>query len=431
MALLLPRRPLKALFMHQNFPGQYAHLGPALAQRQGVTVVGMGEKPGYGAPGVQYLAYGAPRGAGEQTHRYLRTLEASVRRGQHVANRLVKLRDSGFSPDIIVCHPGWGEGLFVKDVFPRARCLFYWEFYYNAEGQDLGFDPEQEVSLDDAARVRVLNATQLISLQVADWGVSPTRWQWSRYPAWARRRITCLHEGVDTNRCAPREDAAFKLPDGQVLTRRDTVISYVARNLEPYRGFPTVMRALPRLLRERPELQVVMVGGHEVSYGKKPTDAPSWKDKMLAELGDELDLSRIHFTGRVPHDQLHQLFRITRAHVYLTYPFVLSWSMLEAMACGALVVGSDTPPVAEVIRHGRNGLLVPFFDPDAVARTVLDVLARPEVYAPLAAAGRRSIVERYDLVTRCLPRQLDLVEKLAAGGEPEPEPEMLQGFQAA
>jgi glycosyltransferase involved in cell wall biosynthesis len=421
MALLLPKRPLRALFIHRNFPGQYAHLAPALAARSGVTVYGIGEKPGYSAPGVQYFDYGQAKGAGEQTHRYLRPFEGSLRRGQLLANKLVQLRDKGMKPDVIVCHPGWGEGLFLKDVFPKARTLFYWEFFYNSEGQDMGFDPAQPVTLDDAARVRVLNATQLVSLQSADWGISPTRWQWSRYPTWARRRITCLHEGVDTERCAPRADAVFRTPEGREFRRGDPVVSYVARNLEPYRGFPTFMRALPRIQRERPDLHVVVVGGNEVSYGKKPDGAENWKAKMMEEVGRELDLSRIHFTGRIAHDSLHDLFRVTRAHIYLTYPFVLSWSMLESMACGALVVGSDTPPVAEAIRHGHNGLLVPFFEPDALARTVLSVLADPDAHAPIAAAARQSIIDRYDLKTRCLPRQLDLVEKLAAGGEPEPD----------
>ncbi|MDO9501196.1 MAG: glycosyltransferase family 4 protein [Falsiroseomonas sp.] len=421
MALLLPRRPLKAMFIHQNFPGQYAHLAPALAQRPGVQVWGVGEKPGYSAPGVQYIAYGAPKGAGEQTHRYLRPLEAATRRGQHLANKLVQLRDQGLRPDIIVCHPGWGEGLFLKDVFPQARTLYYWEFYYNSTGQDLGFDPAQPVGLDDAARIRALNATQLISLQSADWGISPTRWQWSRYPDWARRRISCLHEGVDTERCAPNPAAVFRTPEGREFRRGDEVISYVARNLEPYRGFPSFLRALPRLQRERPGLHTVIVGGNEISYGRKPEGAENWKAKLLAEMGDRLDLSRIHFTGRVAHDALHDLFRVTRAHVYLTYPFVLSWSMLEAMACGALVVGSDTPPVTEVVQHGRNGLLVPFFEPERLAQTVLQVLAAPEHHAGLAAQGRADIIARYDLRTHCLPRQLDMVEKLAAGGEPEAE----------
>lgn len=416
-----PRRPLRAVFIHHNFPGQWTHLAPALAERAGVQVWGLGEKEGYRAPGVQYIAYGTPRGAGEQTHRYIRSLEAAVRRGQLIANRLVQARDrEGLDPDVICCHPGWGEGLFLKDVFPRARTLYYWEFYYNAFGQDLGFDPAAPVTLDDAARVRVLNATQLLSLQAADWGVSPTRWQWSRYPDWARRRISVLHEGVDTGRCVPREGAMFRTPGGATFRAGDPVISYVARNLEPYRGFPSFLQALAILQRERPELQAVVVGGNEVSYGRRPEGAASWKEKLLAEMEGRLDLARIHFTGRIPHDELHDLFRVTAAHVYLTYPFVLSWSMLEAMACGALVVGSDTPPVAEVITHGETGLLVPFFDAEAIARAVLGVLADPAAHAPIAAAGRRHVVERYDLRGVSLPRQLAMVERLAAGLEPAP-----------
>jgi len=424
MALLLPKRPLTAMFIHQNFPGQYAHAAPAMAARSGVSVHAVGEKPGYSAPGVNYIAYGTPKGAGETTHRYLRPFEAATRRGQHIANRLVQLRDKGLKPDIIVCHPGWGDGLFVKDVFPQARTLFYWEFFYASTGQDLGFDPAQQVTLDDAARVRTLNATQLVSLQSADWGVSPTRWQWSRYPAWARARMSCLHEGVDTQRCAPRAEAMFRTPEGREFRRGDPVISYVARNLEPYRGFPSFMRAMVRIQRERPDLHAVVVGGNEVSYGKKPEGAENWKAKMMEEVGRELDLSRIHFTGRVAHDALHDLFRVTQAHIYLTYPFVLSWSMLEAMACGALIIGSDTAPVAEAVTHGRNGLLVPFFEPETLARTVVSVLADRDKYEHLAAAGRQSVIEQYDLKTVCLPRQLDMIEKLAAGGEPAPEPEL-------
>ncbi len=414
-------RPVRALFIHQNFPGQWAHLAPALAQRPGAEVWALGEKEGYAAPGVRYVAYGAPDGPGAQTHRYIRGLEGAIRRGQKLANRLVQLRDrEGLSPDLIVCHPGWGEGLFLKDVFPRARCVYYWEFYYNAHGQDLGFDPAQPVGLDEAARVRVMNATQLLSLQAADWGISPTRWQWSRYPDWARARISVLHEGVDTARCAPRAGAVFRTPQGREFRKGDPVISFVGRHLEPYRGFPSFLRALAIMQRARPDLQAVVVGADGVSYGKKPEGAAHWREKMLAELDGQLDLSRIHFTGRVAHDALHELFRVTAAHVYLTYPFVLSWSMIEAMACGAVIVGSDTPPVAEAIAHGRTGLLVPFFDPEAIARTTLSVLADPAAHAPIGAAARASAIARYDLATVCLPRQLALLDRILAGQAPKP-----------
>ena len=422
MPAFAPRRPLRALFVHKNFPGQYAHLAPVLAERVGVQVYGMGEKPGVVVPGVRYVDYGTPTGPAEQTHRYIRSLDGAVRRGQMIANRLVKMRNEhGFRPDIVVCHPGWGDGLFLKDIFPAARTLYYCEFYYNAFGQDIGFETGGRVSLDDAARVRMLNATQLVSLQAADWTVSPTRWQRSRYPDWARRRMSIAHEGVDTQRCAPREDAFFRLPDGRRLRRGDPVISYVARNLEPYRGFPSFMKALAVLQKERPQLEAVVVGGDEVSYGSRPDGAENWRTKVLAELEGQLDLTRIHFIRALPHDELHQLFRITRAHVYLTYPFVLSWSMLESMACGAVLVGSATPPVQEVIEDGVNGLLVPFTEPERIAETVLKVLNDPAGHAHLAEAGRRTVVERYDLFTVCLPRQLDLIERVAAGLDPAPE----------
>jgi glycosyltransferase involved in cell wall biosynthesis len=388
-----PRRPLRALFVHQNFPGQYAHLAPALAERAGVQVWGVGEKEGYGAPGVRYIAYGQPRGAGEQTHRYIRSLEAAIRRGQLLANRLVQMRDKeGLKPDIVVCHPGWGEGMFLKDVFPQARTLYYWEFYYNAFGQDLGFDPGQQVTLDDAARVRALNATQLISLQSADWGVSPTRWQWSRYPDWARRRISVLHEGVDTDRCAPRAGAVFRTPEGREFRKGDEVISYVARNLEPYRGFPSFLQALAILQAERPGLHAVVVGGTEVSYGKKPDGAASWKDKLLAEMDGRLDLSRIHFTGRVAHDALHELFRVTAAHVYLTYP---SCSPVDAGGDGLRRRRNSGPNHAAGSpmrsRIARPACWSPFFEPEAIAPAQYTRAGRPGRPAGLAEAARASV----------------------------------------
>jgi glycosyltransferase involved in cell wall biosynthesis len=417
-----PRRPLRALFVHRNFPGQYAHLAPVLAERMGCQVWSLGEKDIARLPGVRHLHYGTPGETPDGTHRHLRPLDAAVRRAEAAAARLTEARDKeGLRPDIILCHAGWGEALFLRDVFPDARTLHYCEFYYHAAGQDVGFDPAHPVTPAEAMRVRMLNATQLVSLQSADWGVSPTEWQRSRYPAWARRRISRIHEGIDTTRCAPREGVVLRTPGGHEFRKGDPVISYAARNLEPYRGFPSFLAALALMQKERPDLHAVVVGGDEVSYGTRPPSAATWREEMLARMAGQLDLARIHFTGRLPHDALHALFRVTAAHVYLSFPFVLSWSVLEAMACGAVVVGSDTPPVAEVIAHGGNGLLAPFWDPPAIARAVLGVLADPAGHAHLGAAARRSVVERFDLHSVCLPRQLDLIERVAAGRDPDPE----------
>ncbi len=407
---------VQALFIHQNFPGQYRHLAPVIAQRKGAKVVGLGERPNVALPGVQHIRYPAPQGAGEKTHRYLRPIEAALRRGQAAAQACVGLQRQGFRPDVICCHPGWGEGLYLRDVFPDARLLYYCEFYYTARGADVGFDPTQEVTLDEMARVRTLNITQLLSLESADWGISPTAWQRSRYTPLLRDRISVVHEGVDTDHTAtPEGPAEFALPDGRVLRRGDEVVSFVSRNLEPYRGFDVFMRALPVVLGRRPNAQVVVVGGEERGYGRMAPGGGSWKTHMLKELEGKLDLARVHFVGRVPHPALLALFRLATVHVYLTYPFVLSWSMIEAMGCGALVLGSATPPVQEVIRPGDNGLLVNFHATGELADAVVGVLTAPERYAPLRAAARRTAVERYDLRTVCLPQQVALFDAIAQG----------------
>jgi glycosyltransferase involved in cell wall biosynthesis len=405
---------MRVLFVHQNFPGQYRHIAPALAARPGYQVIGLGENPGDELPGVQHVRYKAPDPAGEKTHRYIKRFEAAVRRGQTVARAALALQQRGFVPDLICCHPGWGEGLFLRDVWPDARTLFYFEFYYHASGADVGFDPPgREVGVDEACRVRTLNTTHLLSLQTADWGQTPTEWQRSRFPDWARPRISAVHEGVDTTVIRPNPAARFTFADGRVLAPGDEVVTFVGRGLEPYRGFHTFMRALPALLRARPQAQVVLVGGDDPHYGSKPPDAASWREKLLAELDGQLDLSRVHFTGKVPHSALQALYSVSAAHVYLTYPFVLSWSMLEAMASECLLIGSATAPVQEVIRDGENGLLVDFFDADALAERIIRVLENPADYRHMRLAARRSVQARYDLNSICLPQHLALIDAVA------------------
>lgn len=404
---------MRVLFVHQNFPGQYRHLAPALAAR-GVQVLALGENAGDALPGVGHHRYPAPRGAGEGTHPYLRRLEAYTRRGQEVARAAVALRARGFVPDVIAAHPGWGEALFLRDVFPDARLLLHCEFHFHADGADIGFDPlNGEVTLDKRASTRFLNATQLLSLDSADRGLAPTRWQWSRYPEWVRAKTAVIHEGVDTRLASPDGVAVFALPDGRMLRRGDPVVTYVARQLEPYRGFHSFMRALPALQRRRPDAEIVVVGGEDVSYGSPPPGGGSWKSALLAELGPALDLSRVHFIGRIPYARLLDLFRVSAAHLYLTYPFVLSWSLLDAMACGAAVLASDTAPVREVVEEGVNGRLVDFFDGAMIAARLAEMLDAPGALEPLRAAARRTVLERYDLARICLPAQIALIEELA------------------
>jgi glycosyltransferase involved in cell wall biosynthesis len=323
-------------------------------------------------------------------------MEAATLHGQAVARVLLEMKKKGFTPDAVLAHPGWGESLFVKDVFPDARLVHYCEWYYNAEGADLGFDPEFPLTFDDRARIRTWNALHALNLTQCDAAVTPTHWQKSRHPEIFHPKITVQHEGIDTEHLGPDPNAVIKTPNGTVLKAGDPVVTYVARNLEPYRGFHIFMRALEKLQQQHKTVHALIVGGDEVSYGKRPKDARHWREKMLREV--ELDPTRTHFMGKLPRAQYIKVLQVSAAHVYLTYPFVLSWSLLEAMACGALVVASDTAPVRDVVRDGEGATLVPFFDPPAIANRVSGALTSADQRPNIAGKARR-LTARYSFAS--------------------------------
>jgi glycosyltransferase involved in cell wall biosynthesis len=404
---------MKILFVHQNFPAQYRWLAQTLAGDKRWEVMALGEagniKRRGKLPGVNTAGYAAPQPASQQTHHYVKPLEGAVRRGQAVVRACLELKKRGFVPDLVYAHPGWGEALFLRDVYPNARITLYCEFYYRATGRDVGFDPEFPATLDDIFRVRIKNAASILSLEAADAGISPTRWQRDAFPGEYRDRIALIHEGVDTTVVKPDAHAELALPKGPRLTARDEVVTYIARNLEPYRGFHTFMRALPEILKRRPKAHVLVVGADGVSYGQSPPKGTTYRKKYLEEIGNGVDLSRVHFMGQVPYETLLKVYQVSSVHVYLTYPFVLSWSLLEAMAAGCAVLASRTPPVEEVIVDGENGYLVDFFKPGEIAERVDALLSRPQDTVPVRERARKTIVERYDLKSICLPRQLELV----------------------
>jgi glycosyltransferase involved in cell wall biosynthesis len=404
---------LNVLFVHQNFPGQYKHLLNHLAASREHDVVFMTQRPNTRTPNVKQIVYRPAGKPAAATHRYLHGTEAAILNAQAAWKAATKLRQQGFKPDLIVGHNGWGETLFLKDVFPDAPLLGYFEFFYSARGVDVGFDPEFPSNDDGRLRTSVMNAVNLMGLEAADWGQSPTQWQRDQYPARYHPMLTVVHEGIDTETVRPDPKAWVELKARGIRLRAgDEVITYVARNLEPYRGFHVFMRALPALLKRRPNAHVLIVGGDEVSYGASLPKGQTYRKKMLAEVGSELDGKRVHFFGRLPYELYLKVLQVSAAHLYLTYPFVLSWSMLEAMAAGCAVVASRTPPVEEVLRDGENGVLVDFFSTAEIVDAIDRVLEDPERTQRMRAAARQTIVERYDLRSVSLPQQLELLRSV-------------------
>ncbi|MES3002774.1 MAG: glycosyltransferase [Pseudomonadota bacterium] len=408
---------MRFLFVHQNFPGQFRHVSQALAAR-GHEVVSLGVNTPTGEPvrGVRQMLYReAPFPAQKVDHPLagpLHELADKAARGESAARAMQALQKSGFVPDVVVAHSGWGEALFAKDVFPAARLVVYAEYYYGGAGSDTAFDPEfSRPSLANDQRVRIRNTHLLHALSACDVALTPTEFQKSRHPAWAHERLRVIHEGIDTLRFQPDANAVVQLQAaGLTLRPGDEVVTFVARQLEPYRGYHVFMRALPLLQKLRPNARVVLVGGDGTSYGANPPPGKTWRDIFLGEVAKQLDMGRVHFVGRVAHKTLTQLMQVSAVHTYLTYPFVLSWSLLEAMSIGCLVIGSDTAPVREVIEDGRNGLLTDFFDHEALAHKIADALARQDELKPLRVAARETIVRRFDLASYCLPAQIAMLE---------------------
>ncbi|GJD92613.1 D-inositol-3-phosphate glycosyltransferase [Methylobacterium hispanicum] len=410
---------MRVLFVHQNFPGQYRHIAPALGQMPGneVVALGMAERPQM--PGIRYVRYGLKRTSTPGIHALAEDFEAKVIRAEAAARACLRLKAEGFAPDIIVAHPGWGETLLLKDVWPDAKQLSFIEFNYSAAGADVGFDPEFPLVGEDAHfKIRLKNAHNFLTFEHSDWLISPTHWQGAQVPATYRHKLSVIHDGIDTDLIKPNPRATISLNrDGVNLKPGDEVVTFVNRNLEPYRGYHMFMRALPEILRRRPRARVVLVGGNGVSYGSAPKDGRSYREMFLDEVKDRLDLSRVHFVGQIPYPIFLNLLQVSAAHVYLTYPFVLSWSLLEAMAAGCAVIGSRTQPVEEVLRHRENGVLVDFFSPQEIADATVDALARPHAHRDLRAAARRS-AKAYDLKRVCLPQHIQLIEAVAAGRAP-------------
>jgi glycosyltransferase involved in cell wall biosynthesis len=405
---------MNVLFVHNNFPGQYRHIARTLAQNPQVRVTAIGASTSRPIDGVNLVKYSLTNVEASSAHPFARRFDMECHRGEQILYALSSLAATGFVPDLIMAHPGWGETLPLRTIYPDARILLYCEFFYGMQGRDVGFDSEfPETGADGYVGLHLKNASTLLALADCDAGISPTAWQRSTFPDHYQRKISVCHEGIDVDIAKPNPDAVFRLPSGRELRRSDEIVTFAARNLEPLRGYHVFMRALPRIMAKRPRAQVVVIGGDEVSYGAAPPEGTTWKSAFLKEVAGRIDHERIHFTGRLPYLDYLSALQVSSAHVYLTYPFVLSWSLLEALGSGCLVIGSDTPPVREVLANNENGLLVPFFDSQQLAERVIEVLSNPRRFSPLRAQARQTILDRYDMTRICLPKMTALIQQQA------------------
>ncbi|MDX2244241.1 MAG: glycosyltransferase family 4 protein [Leptolyngbyaceae cyanobacterium bins.302] len=395
---------MRILFLHSNFPAQFRHLATALANHPDHEVVFGTMRQEGSIPGVKKALYKPARDVSPQTHHYVRSLESAVLQGQAVCRMGQTIKADGFEPDIIYGHSGWGPPLFMKDVFPKAKLVCYFEWFYHAHGSDSDFDPSDPLQFDDELRIRLKNAPILLDLTSCDRGLCPTKWQRQQFPPEFHPKLSVKHDGVDTSFFQPNPGAKLVLPTVNLnLSHVSELITYVGRGMEPYRGFPQFMEAVAIIQKRRPNCHVVVVGEDRVAYGKQLAEGKTYKQLMLESL--PLDLSRLHFTGPLPYSQYLQVLQASSVHIYLTRPFVLSWSMLEAMSAGCLVLGSSTAPVQEVIQDGVNGLLVDFFSPGAIADRVDEVFAHPDRMATLRTNARQTIQSNYDLA-KLLPEHL-------------------------
>lgn len=407
---------MHVVLLHQNFPAQFGPLLSRLGGQTGWRFTFVSRHGEGSFPGVERLAYDPQGGATQQTHYFSRTFENVTWHSAAVYHVLKQRPD--IRPDLIVAHSGFLTAIPLRELYPECPVVNLFEYFYRTRNSDIDFRPDDPPRTIDRIRARFRNAAILLDLESCDAGYTPTQWQRSRFPTEYQSKIQVIFDGIDTNLWHPRpryprRAGRFRVPEDVRL------VTYAARGFESIRGFDIFMRFAKKLYDRRPDVRFLVIGEDKVHYGGdlKKTGGQSFKDWVLSQ--DDYDLSKFAFVGRVAPDVLAQAFSITDLHVYLTVPFVLSWSLLNAMACGATILASDTPPVREVIRDQDNGLLVDFFDVEAMAEIADRVLRDPESYRPLGQRAIEDIRTRYSLDV-CLPQLVDLFERTASRSSASP-----------
>ena len=414
------RKKEQILFIHQNFPGQFRSLAPALI-KEGYEVHALGEETNIKQvddyPNLKLHYYKLTRGSTNGIEDLAVEFEAKMLRAKFVAEKCEELKNQGLKPSLIIAHPQWGESFFLKDVWSDTKILSYFELHWLINDSDIDFDDEFYDEKYYKFTVRKIRARNVFNYEIfnhSDKLISPTEFQRNTAPDYIKKNIAVIHDGIDTDLIKPKAAIEVTINDNLKLSKKDKIITFINRNLEPQRGYHIFMRSLPEIVKNNPDAHILIIGGQEKGYGLPPPSNKTWKNIFYEEVKDKLDTSKVHFLGIVDYRILISLFQISSLHIYLTYPFVLSWSLLEAMACECLILGSNTAPVKEVIKNNSNGILVDFFDQKKISKIVTDVLKNPNKYKKLRKEARNSVIKNYDLKTICLPKQINLIEKLLA-----------------
>jgi glycosyltransferase involved in cell wall biosynthesis len=397
------------VFVHQNFPAQFGHIASYLSRTRGWRCTFVTKAASGTIGGLECLQFHLKGGATTQSHFCSRTFENSIWHSHAVYEALEARPD--IVPDLVVGHSGFLSTVFLRELYD-CPIVNYFEYFYHTRGSDLDFRPEFPSAPIKMLRARARNATLLLDLENCDLGYSPTRWQHSLLPQPFRSKVRTIFDGIDTTIWRPQPGLPRRVGD-RSIGDDVRIVTYVARGMESMRGFDVFMRVAKRIYQERSDVLFVVVGQDRVCYGadREFTGSRTFKEWVLEQ--DDYDLSRFLFTGMLPPAALADLLAISDLHIYLTVPFVLSWSLMNALACGTTVLASDTAPVREMIRHGETGLLAGFSDVDGLARAALQVLADPGAYRHLGAAGAALIREQYSLDV-CLPQMLLLYEDALA-----------------
>ena len=402
---------MKIIFSHQNFPAQFGEFAFFLA-RAGWDVTFATAATAKSAGGVRILPMKPHREPTEGVHRFTLPMERAAINGQGFARSALAAQKQGYVPDVVMAHAGWGSGTFAKAVWPDVKFVSYAEWFYRYPYVDAMGEPDERPEVDQRGHALSRNAPLLLDLVQADQIQCPSLYQADQFPEPWRSLLTVMPDGLDAVLHAPAESPT--LPDAAGTLPPDAeIVTYATRGMEPHRGFPEFMRALEILQKRRPKLHAVIGGEDRVAYGRKLGEGDSWKTRMLRDL--DLDESRLHWTGLLPRGDYVRLLQAGHVHAYLTVPFVLSWSLLEAMSVGCTLVCSDVPPVREAAEDGVEALLIDHRAPEAVADAIARALDDRELAARLGQAARARILRDHDR-RWVFPARARMLADLVRGG---------------